>query len=76
MDDRVEALEFTVQQPSNATDIPLSELSLKQNQLVCCITRGNKVIIPRGNDSIQLGDSVIIVTLERGLNDISEIVTG
>ena len=76
LDDRVEALEFTVQQPSNATDIPLSELSLKQNQLVCCITRGNKVIIPRGNDSIQLGDSVIIVTLERGLNDISEIVIG
>lgn len=74
LDDRVEALEFTVQQPLKATNVPLSELSLKQNQLICCITRGNDIIIPRGNDSIQPGDSVIIVTLEHGLNDISEIV--
>lgn len=74
LDDRVEALEFTVQQPSKATDVPLSELKLKNNLLVCCITRGDKIIIPRGSDCIKQGDSVIIVTLERGLNDISDIV--
>ena len=74
LDDRVEALEFSVQQPSEATDIPLSLLSLKHNQLICCITRDNKIIIPRGNDCIKVGDSVIVVTLERGLNDIRDIV--
>jgi trk system potassium uptake protein TrkA len=53
LDDRVEALEFTVQEKSELTDIPLAKLRLKKNQLICCITRGEQVIIPRGGDTIQ-----------------------
>lgn len=74
LDDRVEALEFTVHKPSEATDIPLSKLKLKPNQLICCITRGEEIIIPRGNDRIQVGDTVIVVTLERGLHDVRDII--
>ncbi len=74
LDDRVEALEFTVHSESKVTAAPLSELRLKSNQLICCITRGEEVIIPRGGDRIQVGDSVIVVTLERGLRDISDIM--
>lgn len=74
LDDRVEALEFTVHQPSAATEVPLSELKLKPNQLICCITRGDQIIIPRGSDRIQVGDSVIVVTLEHGLHDLRDIV--
>jgi len=74
LDDRVEAIEFTVETPSIATGHTLSELQLKPNQLVCCITRQNKIIIPKGSDSIQVGDSVIVVTLEQGLRDIQDIV--
>ena len=54
LDDRVEALEFTVHEVSPATGIPLSELHLKPNLLLCCITRGDQIIIPRGGDTIQL----------------------
>ena len=46
---------------SPATGIPLSELHLKPNLLLCCITRGDQIIIPRGGDTIQLGDTVIVV---------------
>ena len=74
LDDRVEALEFTVHEASHATGVPLSELKLKPNQLVCCITRGDQIIIPSGSDSIQVGDSVIVVTLEHGLHDLRDIV--
>lgn len=74
LDDRVEALEFTVHQPSAATSAPLAELRLKPNQLVCCITRGDRIIIPRGSDRIQVGDTVIVVTLEHGLHDVRDIV--
>ena len=74
LDDRVEALEFTVHQPSAATSAPLAELRLKPNQLVCCITRGDRIIIPRGSDRIQVGDTVIVVTLEHGLRDVRDIV--
>ena len=74
LDDRVEALEFTVHTPSVATDKPLAELKLKPNQLICCISRGNQIIIPKGSDNIQVGDSVVMVTLEKGLQDIRDIV--
>ena len=74
LDDRVEALEFTVQGESAVTAAPLSQLKLKPHQLICCISRGDKIIIPRGGDRIQPGDSVIVVTLEKGLHDIKDIL--
>lgn len=74
LDDRVEALEFTVQEESQITNIPLAELPLKKDQLVCCITRGESAFIPRGKDTIQVGDTVIAVTLEQGLHDLQDIL--
>ena len=74
LDDRVEALEFTVQEESAATAAPLSALKLKRGQLICCITRGNDIILPRGSDRIRVGDSVVVVTLEHGLHDIRDIL--
>ena len=38
----------------------------EKNLLLCCITRGNEIKIPRGGDEIQVGDNVIVVTLEHG----------
>ena len=74
LDDRVEALEFTVHEESQATGVPLSQLHLKKNLLLCCITRGDNILIPRGGDQIQVGDNVIVVTLEHGLHDLRDIV--
>ena len=54
--------------------MPLSQLHLKKNLLLCCITRGNQILIPRGGDQIQVGDNVIVVTLEHGLHDLRDIV--
>ena len=70
----LEALEFTVHEKSRATGVPLSQLHLKKNLLLCCITRGNEIKIPRGGDEIQVGDNVIVVTLEHGLHDLRDIV--
>lgn len=74
LDDRVEALEFTVHEESKATGVPLSRLRLKQNLLLCCIMRGEQILIPRGGDEIQVRDNVIVVTLEHGLHDLRDIV--
>lgn len=74
LDDRVEALEFTVHENSRVTNIPLSLLRLKRNLLICCITRGDEIIIPRGNDQLKAGDSVVVVTLEHGLHDVRNIL--
>ena len=74
LDSQAEALEFYVRESSIVTDIPLAQLNLKNNLLVACINRGGKVHIPRGQDTIQVGDAVIVVTTVKGLKDLKDIL--
>ena len=74
LDNRAEALEFYVRAESEVTETPLSELDLKPNLLICCIHRQGKVIFPRGQNRIRVGDSVIIVTTCKGFHDIRDIL--
>lgn len=72
--DRAEAIEFKIEKGSPVVDIPLKELKLKKNLLIACITRGGRVIIPGGNDTIEVGDRVVIVTMESGFKDVADIL--
>jgi trk system potassium uptake protein TrkA len=74
LDDRVEALEFAIRQESKVTNKPLTELKLKKNLLVCAIIRGKEIITPSGKDQIMQGDTVIVVTTNKGLTDIKDIL--
>ena len=74
IDDKVEALEFLIQKDSPVVGIPLSELKVKPNVLVACISRGGRIIIPNGNTSIHVGDSVVVVTSHLGFGDIEDIL--
>ena len=75
MDNRVEALEFHVTEKSPVLGVPLLNLSLKKNLLICGIVRGRKIITPSGRDTIELGDTVIVVTTNKGLDDITDILS-
>lgn len=68
---KIEAAEFIVREESDITDTPLSELKLKDNVLVAAIIRDGKLTVPRGSDSIQVGDTVIIVS-ELSLCDLTD----
>ena len=72
--DRVEALEFKVTKPSAAVGVPLERMRLKKNMLVACIYRDGRMLIPRGQDEIQMEDHVIVVTTNQGLNDLTDIL--
>ncbi|WP_343208111.1 Trk system potassium transporter TrkA [Anaerolentibacter hominis] len=74
LDGKAEALEFAVHEESALTGVALSELDLKQNLLVCCINRRGRILIPRGQDQIRKGDTVVVVTTEIGLHDIQDIL--
>lgn len=74
VDGKVEALEFIVKSQTSYTDIPLKDLSLKANNLIACIARKRKIIIPNGDDCIQAGDNVIIITMEKQIQDIQDIL--
>lgn len=75
IDDKVEAIEFKVNQNSKITGKPLMELNLKKNLLVCAIFRNGKIITPSGKDTIESGDAVLIVTTNKGLADITDILS-
>ena len=74
LDNQAEALEFAIRENSPVVGIPLSELNLKKNLLVGYLNRNGVVKIPRGHDTIQVGDTVIIVTTHKGLRDITDIL--
>lgn len=71
---KAEALEFVVREDSAVTNKPLMELSLKKNLLIGSINHGGEIRIPRGQDVIRVGDTVIVVTSQKGLNDIRDIL--
>ena len=73
-DSRAEAIEFRVNELSAVTDIPLMDLSLKDNLLICFISRNGSILIPTGSDSIQVGDTVMVVTTHTGFNDLQDIL--
>ena len=73
-DSRVEAIEFNVTEASDVTNIPLKDLKLKKGLLVSLINRNGKVLIPKGPDSIQVGDSVVVVTTHSGFSNITDIL--
>ena len=73
-DNRAEAIEFCVDEPSSVTSIPLKALMLKNDLLVSFIYRTGKVQIPSGLDTIEVGDTVMIVTTHTGLDNIQDII--
>ena len=74
LDSRAEALEFVIREESEVTGIPLMNLNLKNNLLIGCINRGGNIKIARGQDCIQQGDTVIVLTSQKGLRDIRDIL--
>ena len=71
---RVEAIEFRVYKESAVTGIPLMKLALKNHLLIAFINRNNDIIIPSGHDTIEVGDTVMIVTTHTGFNDLQDIL--
>lgn len=72
--DRVEASEFIIKEGSPIIGKPLFEIAFKKDVLVASILREGKIIIPRGGDSIQAGDSVMFITKDLRLQDASDVL--
>ena len=69
-----QALEFIVREKSAVTGVPLSELNLKSDLQIVCISRGGRIILPGGGDTIEPGDRVIVITKHTGLSDLRDIL--
>ncbi len=74
VDDRVEALEFRIRQNSLIIGVPFAELNIREGTLVACITRDGKTFTPTGKDSIEMGDTLIVVTTHKGISRLEQIL--
>ncbi len=70
---QVEALEFNINTDFTKIGIPLKDIKLKDESLIACIIRNHKVIFPGGNDCIEKGDSLVVVTKRDHISSINEI---
>ena len=73
---QVEAVEFQVRDCPQVTGKMLKELKpkMKKDILIASINRGGRILIPSGVDTIEPGDSVMVVTTHSGFSDIRDIL--
>ncbi len=69
----MEALEFSVEHDYPFLNIPLKQLKIHRNALIAVIVRSGKIIIPRGEDTIQLKDSIIVITSQPNITNLADI---
>ncbi|WRK55732.1 TrkA C-terminal domain-containing protein [Coprobacillaceae bacterium CR2/5/TPMF4] len=73
VDGEVEASEFVATEKIKFLGKTLNELSLNNNVLIATISRGDEIIVPKGNTTIEKDDHVIVISkgiTMKSLNDI------
>ena len=72
---KVEAIEFKVRENiPGIVGIKLAAMELKKNILICAIVRKRDIIIPSGLDTIEIGDSVVVVCKEHRISELKDIL--
>ncbi len=73
MDGKLEFIEFKVRINEPFLEKPLKQLELKSGILIACIIRGRIPIIPRGDDVLKIGDSVLVVSVDKRISRFPDI---
>lgn len=74
IDGQAEALEFVVNHDARFLNVPIRKLKIKNDVIIGVIVRKNEIIIPHGDDVIKQGDRVIIITKNKQLSDLYDII--
>lgn len=74
--DEAEAMEALVGSDSPLVGVQLKDLPFPKGVLVLCIMRGDMVVIPGGNDMIQNGDRLIILSLTQTIPTVEGLLSG
>jgi trk system potassium uptake protein len=68
-----EGIEFDVPASYPYAGQPLAQVKLPTGSLIGAIIRGERVIIPRGTDTVRVGDRVIVFTTRDALRRVEEL---
>lgn len=71
---RIETLQLLIKEDNKMTGKPLSQLKFKKDILIAAIIRNGKTIFPAGEDRLQVGDQLVIITLLSGITKIYDLL--
>lgn len=71
---RAEAVEFSVVEGFKGVGIPLKKLPIKKDLLIGGIVRNNQFILPTGDTQMMVGDRVIVVSEEKQISKLAQIL--
>ena len=74
VDGKAEALEFIARKGDPYIGVPLRKLSVRKGALVAIILHKGKVIVPFGDDVIETGDHVVVISTASGITDLNEVI--
>ncbi len=74
LNDKVETLEFTVDENFAGNNVCLKDLKIKQNILICGIVRDGEFILPTGESSFNSGDRVLVATAVKHITKLAQIL--
>ncbi|MBQ9031890.1 MAG: Trk system potassium transporter TrkA [Parasporobacterium sp.] len=73
IDNKVEVLEFKITEMTENLRIPLQKIRFREHLLLASITRNGNSFIPGGDDTIEVGDTILVITTDKGIERFSEI---
>ncbi|WP_343009501.1 Trk system potassium transporter TrkA [Clostridium celatum] len=75
-DEKAEAVELLVNNNVSFLNKKLKDVSLMKDVIIATIVRNDKIIIPSGDDKIEFGDRIIIISKKDKVSGINDLVSG
>lgn len=76
LEDKVEVIEAEALRGSRLTSAKLIDLGLPRGVVIAALARGEQLLMPRGEDRIEPGDEVLIVTTSARARSLDTFLTG
>ena len=73
VDNQAEALEFVVHSGDRYSGVPLRDLPFRKGILIAAIVRRGQTIIPGGSDSMEKGDSIVVIATNGVISELDDI---
>lgn len=74
IDGQAEIMEFVVEESSRLLNKPLKELGIPGNVIIATIVRNKEVVVPHGNDVIKKGDRIIVISKDKSIANLYDLV--
>ncbi len=72
-DGQAEVLEMVAVPDSRVVGVPLRRLNVPRGAILCAIVSGDEVRIPRGDDRVEAGDTVIVLATAQARRDVERL---